>query len=71
MPVFDSRDDLDAFGVPTPIVHGTAEETVRVGASGDRTAKLVRGAAYERAPHGLLATRAQRLTDDLKAFLRS
>ncbi len=70
----DFRDDLAKFTIPTLVIHGTADSTVPIEASGHRTAKLVPGAQlieYDGEPHGLTATVPDRLNRDLIAFLRS
>ena len=69
----DFRPDLAAFTVPTLIVHGTADKTVPIDATGRAAARGIPHAnfiEYDGAPHGLFATHKQRLTDDLLAFLR-
>ncbi len=69
----DFRPDLAAFKVPTLIVHGTADQTVPIEASGRAAAKGIADARlieYDGAPHGLFATEKERLTRDLLAFLR-
>ena len=70
----DFREDMKAFGDRTLIVHGTADDTVPIAASGDRAAKMIPSAQYERyegAPHGLFATNADQLNQDLLSFLKS
>ena len=69
----DFRADLKAIKVPALIIHGDADETVPIAASGDETAKLLPHAKYlkyEGAPHGLFVTEKDRLNRDLLAFLR-
>ena len=69
----DFRPDLAAFNVPTLIVHGTADQTVPIDATGRAAAHGIAHAKlieYEGAPHGLFATEKERLTSDLLAFLR-
>ena len=69
----DFRADLAAFTVPTLIVHGTADKTVPIDATGRAAARGIPHAKlieYEGAPHGLFATEKDRLTADLLAFLR-
>ena len=54
----DFRWDLVAFGVPTLIVHGTADKTVPIDTSARAPAKGIRDAAlieYDGALHGLAA----------------
>jgi pimeloyl-ACP methyl ester carboxylesterase len=69
----DFRPDLPAINVPTLIIHGTADATVPIDASGRQAAKAIAGARlveYDGAPHGLFATHKDRLTQDLLGFLR-
>ncbi len=68
----DFRPDLAAFTVPTLIVHGTADKTVPIDATGRAAARAIPQAKlieYDGAPHGLFATEKERLTADLIAFL--
>ena len=71
----DFRPDLDAFrGVPTLIIHGTADKTVPIDPTGRAAAKAIPHAQlieYDGEPHGLFATAPQRLNEDLIQFLRS
>jgi len=69
----DFRPDLASFTVPTLIVHGTADHTVPIDATGRAAAKAIPHAKlieYDGAPHGLFATEKDRLTADLLTFLR-
>jgi non-heme chloroperoxidase len=69
----DFRPDLEAFTVPTLIVHGTADKTVPIDASSRQTAKTIKNATfleYEDAPHGLFATHKEKLAKDLIDFLK-
>ncbi len=69
----DFRPDLASFTVPTLIIHGTADKTVPIDASGRAAARGIPDAKlieYEGAPHGLFATHKERFTADLLAFLR-
>jgi non-heme chloroperoxidase len=68
----DFRPDLAAFSVPTLIIHGTADQTVPIDATGREAARGIPQAKlieYDGAPHGLFATHKERLTKDLLAFL--
>lgn len=68
----DFRRDAQAFGVPTLVVHGTKDAIVPIDATGRQAAKLIPGAKlveYDGAPHGILATHAERVTQDLLDFL--
>ena len=70
----DFTDDMNAFGVPTLVVHGAKDETVPADPSGRRAARLIGQKAtlkeYDDAPHGLTATHADRFHEDLVAFLK-
>ena len=69
----DFRPDLAAFRVPTLIIHGTADKTVPIDASGRAAAAGIKQSMlveYDGAPHGLFATHKERLTKDLLQFLR-
>lgn len=70
----DFRPDLAAINVPTLVIHGTADQTVPIDATGRAAAKGIAQSTlieYEGAPHGLFATEKERLTSDLLAFLKS
>jgi non-heme chloroperoxidase len=70
----DLTDDLAKFDVPTLVVHGDDDQVVPFAASGQLSAKLVKGAklkVYAGAPHGLTDTHKAQLNADLLAFLRS
>lgn len=69
----DFRPDLPHFRVPTLIVHGKEDVIVPIEASARAAAAGIADATlieYDDAPHGLIATHRQRLTDDLLEFLR-
>lgn len=69
----DFRPDLAAFSVPTLIVHGTADKTVPIDATGREAARAIPQAKlieYDGAPHGVFATHKEQLTKDLLAFLK-
>jgi non-heme chloroperoxidase len=58
--------------VPTLIVHGTADKTVPIDATGRAAAKGIAGSQlveYDGAPHGLTLTESDRFTQDLLRFL--
>lgn len=70
----DFRGDLAAFKIPTLVLHGTADATVPIDATGRRAAAGIANAQlveYDGAPHGLFATESDRLTKDLLTFLGS
>lgn len=64
----DFRADLAAINVPTLVIHGDADKTVPIEASGRRTAEMIKTAqlaVYSGAAHGLFYTERDRLNDDL------
>ncbi len=68
----DFRKDLFAFQVPTLIIHGTEDKTVPIDASARIAVKGIPGAKlieYKGAPHGLLATEKEGLTQNLLNFI--
>lgn len=68
----DFRNDLQAFTMPTLIIHGTADKTVPPAPSADQAAKGIPQAQnlrYDGAPHGLFVTHKDKLNADLAAFL--
>jgi non-heme chloroperoxidase len=70
----DFRPDMKAFaGVPTLIIHGTADKTVPIATASEQAAKMIPHAIfkrYEGAPHGLFVTHKNRLVEDLLDFLK-
>jgi non-heme chloroperoxidase len=70
----DFSADLRKIDVPTLVVHGDDDQIVPIGASGARSAQLVKGATYKvyhGAPHGLGDTHKEQLNQDLLAFLKA
>ena len=69
----DFTPDLKSFdGVPTLVIHGTADKTVPIEATGQVVADQVPHAQfiqYEGSAHGLFETDKDRFADDLVAFL--
>jgi len=68
----DFRPDLAHFTMPTLVIHGTADKTVPIDATGRAVARAVRQSTlieYEGEPHGVFATQTARLTRDLLEFL--
>lgn len=68
----DFRPDLAHFTVPTLVIHGTADKTVPIDATGRAVAAAVSQATlieYVGEPHGVFATQTARLTHDLLEFL--
>ena len=69
----DFRADMGAFKVPTLVIHGDSDQTVPFDSSGKRAAAMINRAelkVYEGAPHAIPFTHAERLSQDLLAFLR-
>jgi len=69
----DFRQDLTQVDVPTLVIHGDADQVVPFETTGKRAAQLIAGAelkVYACAPHGFAVTHAQRLNEDLLAFLQ-
>lgn len=68
----DFRKDLERFDIPTLVLHGDADRILPIAATGDRTAKSVKGAQYvviKGAPHGMLWTHADEVNAALVKFL--
>lgn len=70
----DFRPDLNAFNIPTLVIHGTKDKTVPI----EITAHIVNQSLphaklieYEGEPHGVLETQKERIADDLIHFLNS
>jgi pimeloyl-ACP methyl ester carboxylesterase len=69
----DFRQDLRHFHVPTLVIHGDADQTVPLDASGKRVPSMVPGAelkVYPGAPHALNFTDKEKLSNDLIAFAK-
>ena len=68
----DFRPDMAAFGVPTLVMHGTSDAIVPIDPTGRTAAKMIPQARYvelDGAPHGFLASHAERATQELLDFL--
>lgn len=68
----DFRPDLASFTVPTLVIHGTADKTVPIDATGRAVARAVPQATlieYEGEAHGVFGTATDRLIGDLRDFL--
>jgi len=68
----DFRNDLKAIKVPTLIIHGSADKTVPIKSSSERTVSLIPGSqylVYDGAPHGLYYTHRKQLNRDLINFI--
>ncbi len=69
----DFRPDLSSITVPTLVIHGTADKTVPIDATGRAVAKALPNAKlieYDGSPHGVFATDKAKLTADLLDFLQ-
>ena len=70
----DFRVDLQAFDIPTLVVHGDDDQVVPCAVGGQKSAAMIEGATlktYAGAPHGLTVTHQDRLNQDLLDFLKS
>src|SRR5579872_4664685 len=70
----DFRKDLERVDVPTLVIHGDADRIVPFSSSGERTAKLVRGAklvVVKDGPHCVIWTHADEVNSALLNFLKS
>ena len=70
----DFRSDLDAFDVPTLVIHGDDDQVVPFEVGGQKSAERIRGAqlkVYPGAPHGITDTHKDELSRDLLEFIRS
>jgi non-heme chloroperoxidase len=70
----DFRQDMGKVDIPTLIIHGSADQTVPIQASGDQSARMIPGAkyiVYDGAPHGFYLTEKERLNQDLLAFIKA
>ncbi|MEV0397891.1 alpha/beta fold hydrolase [Polymorphospora rubra] len=68
----DFRPDLDAFDVPTLVIHGDDDQVVPFEVGGRASAARIKNAelrVYPGAPHGITDTHKERLGADLLAFL--
>jgi non-heme chloroperoxidase len=68
----DFRKDLTCVDVPTLVIHGDADRIVPIGASGLRTAKLIKGArllVVKDGPHCITWTHAEEVNRELVNFL--
>jgi len=68
----DFRKDLTRVDVPTLVVHGDADRILPIGASGLRTAKLIKGArslVVKDGPHCITWTHADEVNRELISFL--
>ena len=69
----DFRNDVARIDVPTLVIHGDADRIVPVKASGEKTAKLVKGArlaTIKDGPHAVNWTHAEEVNAELVNFLK-
>jgi non-heme chloroperoxidase len=69
----DFRGDLEAFDVPTLVIHGDDDQVVPFEVGGKASAALIDGAelkVYPGAPHGITDTHKEQLNADLLAFVQ-
>jgi non-heme chloroperoxidase len=69
----DFRKDLGRIDVPTLVMHGDADRILPLGASGVRTAKLIKGARFvevKGGPHAITWTHADIVNPELLKFLK-
>lgn len=69
----DFREDIKKINVPVLIIHGDADKTVPIKASGDKTAAMLphsKYIVYKNAPHGLFITEKEKLNADLISFIQ-
>jgi len=68
----DFRNDLKRVDVPTLVIHGDADRILPISASGQRTAKLIKGAqliVVKDGPHCITWTHADEVNRELVRFL--
>jgi len=68
----DFRENLARIDIPTLVIHGDADRIVPLQASGQRTAKLIRGArlaVVKDGPHCITWTHADEVNAELLSFL--
>ena len=68
----DFRKDLTRVDVPTLVIHGDADRILPISASGQRTAKLIKGAellVVKGGPHCITWTHADEVNAKLVSFL--
>ena len=67
----DFRNDMANINVPTLVIHGDADKTVPIKATGEQSAKFIKDArliVYKGAPHGLWFTDKEKLVQDIIDF---
>lgn len=70
----DFRNELSSVTVPTLVIHGDADKTVPIKATGEKAAGGIANSVYkvyEGQPHGLFITQKERLTNDILSFIQT
>ncbi len=70
----DFREEVKNIKIPVLIIHGSADKTVPINISSDKTANLLPNAeyiVYEGSPHGLFITDKENLNQHLISFINS
>jgi non-heme chloroperoxidase len=68
----DFRRDVARIDIPALVLHGDADRILPIGASGQRTAKLIEGARFvvvKDGPHAIIWTHAEEVNSELVNFL--
>ena len=69
----DLRADTASIALPTLVIHGDADKSAPLPLTGKRVAQMVSGSnlcIYEGAPHALLVSHHERLTADLRDWIK-
>src|ERR1700719_1025943 len=70
----DTTEDLKKIDIPVLVLHGDDDQIVPIVAAGPLSAKLLKNATlkvYPGFPHGMPATNADQINDDLLSFLQA
>jgi len=70
----DYTEDLKKIDRPALVIHGADDQIVPIKATGEKTAKLIKGSVfkiYEGGSHGLAQTESEKFNADVLAFIRS
>ncbi|MDB4989431.1 MAG: Pimeloyl-ACP methyl ester carboxylesterase [Myxococcaceae bacterium] len=70
----DFRSELPSIRLPALVIHGDADKTVPIAATGQVASKLLPNATYnvyEGAPHGVFYVEKDRLNSDLLTFIKA
>ena len=68
----DFREEMKRINLPVLVIHGTADSTIPIAVSGRRSVEILPNAtlsAFDGEPHGLFLTAADRLNQELLAFV--